>query len=84
VIPAASVQNNGYDEVAAKRVEHQLGELGGRLAESLATTAWLEGALDEGTPAAELLRRIKALIADGQADLPRLMCEARKEIRGEG
>jgi hypothetical protein len=73
---------NGYDDVAAKRIEGQLVELNGRLSEAEATIAWLEGALAEG-PSAELLRRMKSLISIAEGDMYRLTTEARKQLRGE-
>jgi hypothetical protein len=84
--PASSVALatpvNGYDEVAAKKVEEELGELSGRLNETHNTIAWLEGALPEGV-AHELLGRMKALGNEMQSDLHRLVPEAHKELRGE-
>ena len=72
--------HNGYDEVAAKRVEHQLVELGARFGEARLTAAWLEGALED-VVCSELLERIGTYIASAESDLSRLMCEARKQIR---
>jgi hypothetical protein len=72
----------GYDEVAAKRIERELVELGGRLGEASGSLSWLAGSLDEA-PCSELLARMEQSLSDMQADLCRLACEAKKRVRGE-
>lgn len=73
---------NGFDEISAKRVEHQLSELGGRIHEARATVPYLLGALDE-PPCSELLERIDLCLDTAVEELGRLCIEARKEMRGE-
>jgi len=81
VDPANPPFRNGYDEVAVKRIEKQLVELGTTLQETQAKVAYLEGALDEGTPR-ELLHRIRSHAAESEGDMSRLMCEAQRLMRG--
>jgi cob(I)alamin adenosyltransferase len=70
-----------HDEVAAKRVESQLVELGARYTEALLTIGWLDTELEDSKCRA-LLLRMKQHIYDDEADLARLMCEAQKQLRG--
>jgi len=72
----------GYDEDSAKRIEAELGELGSRFGDLRSSLAYLEGALDEGVPN-ELLQRIGHRVEEARADMSRLMCEAKKVVRGE-
>lgn len=71
-----------YDEVAAKRVEHELVELGAHLGQAQSSLSLLAGALSE-SPCADLIERIEQRETENQADLSRLACEARKQVRGE-
>jgi hypothetical protein len=82
VHPQSPATHNGYDEIAAKRIENELVELGQRLSESQQTISWLEGALPQGI-LLDLLRRIRSHVEEGQGDMSRLMCEAKKQVRGE-
>lgn len=82
VDPSSPPLHNGYDEVAAKRIEKQLVELGARIGETKAKVGYLRGALPEGV-SVELLDRISARADDSEADMARLMGEARKLMRGE-
>jgi hypothetical protein len=78
---ATAIAPKEYDEVAAKRVERELVELGGRLGDARSSLAWLSGALDQA-PCDELLGRMEQGVSDIEADLSRLMCEAKKQLRG--
>ena len=73
---------NGYDEVAARRVEEELVGMGTGFKENQSRAAWLEGALPE-SKCRSLLLRMKQRIHEDEADLARLMCEAQKLVRGE-
>lgn len=78
---ADTPEPQAHDEVAAKRAEHQLVDLGGKHTEALLLITELEGALDEAKCRA-LLQRIQQRIHENEADLARLMCEAKKQLRG--
>jgi len=79
---AVTAPHNGYDEVTAKRIEGQLVELGARYTEALLTIGWLDTELDE-SKCSSLLLRMKQRVHEDEADLARLMCEAKKLVRGE-
>jgi hypothetical protein len=72
----------GYDEGSVKRIEAELCHLGAQIGDVRGSIAYLEGALDEGVPN-ELLQRIGHRIEEARADMSRLMCEAKKVMRGE-
>jgi hypothetical protein len=82
MLMAAVAPPKHYDEVAAKRVEHELVGLGGKYTEALLTIAELDSVLDEEKCRA-LLLRMKQRIHEDESDLARLMCEAKKLVRGE-
>jgi hypothetical protein len=73
---------NGYDEVAAKRIEGKLVELGEKFAELHPLISYLQGALDEGT-SLNLLERMEDELRLTESSMSRLMCEARKQMRPE-
>jgi hypothetical protein len=78
----ALVSPGGYDEESARANEAELVELRGRLAETRGCISYLRGAFEEGVPL-ELLERIESHVEAAQGDMPRLMCEAKKLMRGE-
>lgn len=79
--PDTPARHNGYDEVAARRVEVALVDLGGKLGEAKAKLPWLDGVLDESRCSA-LLLRIRQNLEEAENDMSRLMCEAKRQIRG--
>ncbi len=79
---AATDLHNGYDEIAAKRVESRLGDLTEHIAEGKARLDWLEGALDQ-SPCPELLGLIEADLTSAEGHLSRLLLVAKKQVRGE-
>jgi hypothetical protein len=81
-LSAPEQMKGSHEEVAAKRVEHELVDLGAHFGDAQGSLAWLHGALPD-SPCSDLLERIEQREAENQADLTRLMCEAKKVVRGE-